>query len=286
MARLELIAASVLGLALALASACSDGGSHGKGGQTRGPGDAKNCEAQSPAASPSTLHLQDEDPLVNLSAPVAFQPTILSLVAQHCVSCHAGGIDDAPILPLFQYQELAANNFRIARQMADEVTAGRMPKASVGATPMQAVSRLLFRRWALAGFPETVADAAPPAGTPQEDPSSNAVTYASHISAVISSICLQCHAKDQQEPDLTTFELLSANDYDVAKKVVEEVLEGDMPRPDPLPEAQLELFRQWRDGGYRKDAASPGAPQAPGPAPGQPAGTVETEGEISTCIPG
>jgi hypothetical protein len=276
MARLDAIrtVATTFALLASLAgTACSDGGHGGGGGPAASP--APTCDAKKAAAP---LQLQGV-------ADIAYEVDIRLLVSQRCIGCHLTGTNDAPEIDFLQFSNLAASNFAIARKMVAQVTNLRMPPKTE--QPLEQEERTKFRIWGLLGFPENHGDA--PAGGANPPPAeTDEITYDTEVGGLITQACLGCHDKGQQAPDLTSFEQLSANDYDIAKKVLEEVIDGDMPRPDPLTAQQLETFTKWRDGGFLQ---SPGSTPAPnvgkGPTATSPevtvSPTVETEGEISTC---
>lgn len=90
-----------------------------------------------------------------------------------------------------------------------------------------------------------------------------AVSFSEDIRPILDAKCIQCHGGEDEngvivkemELDLTTYEtLMAGSEYgtvveagDADDSVLWQMLEfGDMPQDgDPLPEDELELFKQW-----------------------------------------
>lgn len=83
-------------------------------------------------------------------------------------------------------------------------------------------------------------------------------TYASYtveIEPLLKTYCLSCHAVGRQAPDLSNYENMAANNCVIAKKMVQEVKDLDMPKLQRLSLAEIQIFKKWQESGYPKMAA-------------------------------
>jgi mono/diheme cytochrome c family protein len=264
--------------AIVTLAACGGGASSSA---HRGASVASAASAKSCAAPATSLALAS---VTFGPGAVTYRSHILPIVRVHCASCHNPGGEASDVV-LDAFASVSAEAFSVARQMVKDVQTRRMPLREIGVR-MDQSSRDAFAQWAALGFPEGESDGTATAPVVQQPAR---VSYSATLQSIVQQRCVTCHAKGQQAPDLGDPEAIAADRGVLAAKMVKRVVSGDMPRPDPLPAAQVALFATWRDLGFpmRPDAAplvSGATSAAPGGSADATAGAAISGGSACDAV--
>jgi mono/diheme cytochrome c family protein len=108
----------------------------------------------------------------------------------------------------------------------------------------------------------------------------SAPSYDDGVAALIKLRCLSCHSADavkSGQPDLSTYKLLSADNFSLATAAANAVMAGTMPQDHALQLSERVLLMRWRFAGFPENNASgQGVPPDPAdPSNQAPAGSPD-----------
>jgi hypothetical protein len=115
-------------------------------------------------------------------------------------------------------------------------------------------------------------------------PSAN-IFYNTQIKTLIQVNCEKCHQEDKpNQPDLRSYDKLKANNFELAKSIVSQVVDLQVMPPVVGPNAaMISQFKDWQLGGYRLNTGDPIPSETPTPSPTPTASESPTPSESPTA---
>jgi hypothetical protein len=197
------------------------------------PAGGNRNSSTKPCETKTALALANEKVDPNL---ITYTTHIMPLINSNCILCHSTS-EGAPDVSSFQL--LSANDFDLTKRVMKSLEEQRMPQNNPGLAPQ---ILKIFSQWQTFGFLENP-DSIPVGG----------VTYEVNIKPLIDRSCISCHDAGGQDPDLSSYDKIKANNFAIGRQSVLEVKEGDMPKLERLSKRETAMFAAWGESFGKSD---------------------------------